>query len=281
MEQGRRVRFGLFLPPFGPFAEDRALVELARRAEHAGWDGIFLWDHVLPEEDGFRVADPWVLLGAMAAVTERVLLGTMVTPLARRRPWVVARQLATLNRISSGRVILGVGLGVDRDFVAFGEDPDLRRRSEKVDEALAVMQQIWTGAPFNHSGRHFSVGVPLSSPPDEVRAPIWVASVGMNEGPLRRAAKHDGIFPLSPDSRHLSLESLSRIVERLRQLGAPLGRDFDIVLRGNASPAWPEPQRQPLASLAAAGMTWWLETLIHHDPIDLSMKVVDEGPPVL
>ncbi len=275
------LRFGLFLPPFGPFAEPTAAVEVARRAERAGWDGVFLWDHVLPEDDGFAVADPWVMLGAMAAVTDRVLLGTMVTPLARRRPWVVARQAATLNRLSSGRAVLGVGLGVPADFEAFGEDADTKRRAEMVDEALEIIGCLWSGEPFSFAGRHYRVEVPLSTPPEEKRVPVWVASVGGNPGPLRRAARHDGIFPLAAGRRDISPEDLSDIARRLEQFGAAVGNGFEIVLRGNASPAWPEQPQRPLKALADAGMTWWLETLMHFDPLDLSLKVVDAGPPKL
>jgi alkanesulfonate monooxygenase SsuD/methylene tetrahydromethanopterin reductase-like flavin-dependent oxidoreductase (luciferase family) len=274
------LRFGLFLPPFGPFAEPKAAVEVARRAELAGWDGVFLWDHLLPEGGAFAVADPWVMLGAMAAVTERVLLGTMVTPLARRRPWVIARQVATLNRLSSGRAVLGVGLGVRPDFEAFGEDADTKRRAEMVDEALEIIERLWSGEAFTFAGRHYRVDVPLSTP-EEKRVPVWVANVGGRAGSLKRAARHDGIFPLAAGQRDISPEDLSDMAKRLEELGATVGNGFDIVLRGNASAAWPEQLQQPLKALAAAGMTWWLETLMHFDPLELSLRVVDAGPPKL
>jgi alkanesulfonate monooxygenase SsuD/methylene tetrahydromethanopterin reductase-like flavin-dependent oxidoreductase (luciferase family) len=130
------LRFGLYLPPFGPLADPGSLVDLARRAEIAGWDGVFLWEHVVAG-DQFAVADPWVSLGAMASATDRVLLGTMVSPLPRRRPWVLARQAGTVSRLSNGRCVLGVGLGADDhgDFSRFGEEPNLAVRASMTDES--------------------------------------------------------------------------------------------------------------------------------------------------
>ena len=275
------VRFGLFLPPFGPFADAAAVPEIAKRAEEAGWDGVFLWDHVLPEGGAYRVADPWVLLGAAAAVSHTVLLGTLVTPLARRRPWVVARQAATLNRLSGGRAVLGVGLGVPQDFEAFGESTDAKRRAEMVDEGLIIIERVWSGEPFTFEGRHYRVSVPVATPPEERRVPIWVANVGASPGSLRRAARHGGVFPLARGYQDVSPAALSDLVKRLAELGASVGGGFEVVLRGNASAAWPDPKRQPLGALADAGMTWWLECLMHFDPLDLSLRIVDAGPPVL
>jgi hypothetical protein len=106
------LRFGLFFPPFAGLAEPGRVVELARAAERSGWDGFFLWDHILALP-GMAVADPWVTMAAVAQSTARMRLGMLVTPLARRRPWVLARQTATLDRLSGGRLVVGVGLGDD------------------------------------------------------------------------------------------------------------------------------------------------------------------------
>lgn len=115
------LRYGVYLPPMGPLGAPGALVDLAVRAEAAGWDGVFLWDHVLT--DFPPIADTWTTLAAIAGATQRILLGPMVTPLPRRRPWVVARQASTVNRLSAGRLVFGAGLGVD-------ETGDLSRRGE-------------------------------------------------------------------------------------------------------------------------------------------------------
>jgi alkanesulfonate monooxygenase SsuD/methylene tetrahydromethanopterin reductase-like flavin-dependent oxidoreductase (luciferase family) len=100
-------------------AEPSRVVELAKSAEAAGWDGFFLWDHILAVP-GMPVADSWITMAAVAQATARMRLGMLVTPLARRRPWVVAREAATLDRLSKGRLVVGVGLGDDgwREFHA-------------------------------------------------------------------------------------------------------------------------------------------------------------------
>jgi alkanesulfonate monooxygenase SsuD/methylene tetrahydromethanopterin reductase-like flavin-dependent oxidoreductase (luciferase family) len=139
------VRYGIFLPPFDELADARVLAELAVRAEDGGWDGFFLWDHVLYRPPVSGLADPWIAPAAIATVTERLLLGPLVTPLARRRPWIVARQAATLDRLSKGRFVLGVGLGLDHgggELSRFGEELDDHRRAEMLDEALELTGQL-------------------------------------------------------------------------------------------------------------------------------------------
>lgn len=143
-------------------AEPAALVDLAVTAERAGWDGVFLWDHVAYAEDvGLPLVDPWVVLGAIAQATTRVRLGTMVTPIARRRPWRVAQEVTTLDHLSGGRAVLGVGLGwPDReDFANFGEPDDHVERAAMLDEGLEVIDALWSGAHVDHLGDHFDVVV--------------------------------------------------------------------------------------------------------------------------
>src|SRR2546426_11988216 len=139
------MRFGLFVPPFGPFADVGVLAELAATAERFGWDGFFLWDHILGPED-VPVADPWVALSAVACATGRLRLGPLVTPLARRRPWVVARQAVTLDRLSGGRLVLGVGLGGDawKELSGFGEAVEDQHRGRILDEALTIVTALWS-----------------------------------------------------------------------------------------------------------------------------------------
>jgi alkanesulfonate monooxygenase SsuD/methylene tetrahydromethanopterin reductase-like flavin-dependent oxidoreductase (luciferase family) len=266
------VRHGLYLPPFGPLGEPRDLVELARRAEAAGWDGVFLWDHVT----GARapIADTWSTLAAMTQVTERLLLGPMVTPLPRRRPWVVARQAATVSRLSGGRLVLGVGSGADEtgDFSGFGEETDRRRRSAKLDEGLELVRRMWAGEEIRHEGEHYRVSLDATEP-EPHPLPVWIASSTGHRRVLERAARAEGIFP-NPEH--------TPAPDDIRELTArtPRDRPYEIVVRGNASPAWDEPNPHDLGALAAAGMTWWLESLFWLDSLDLSMKVVDAGPPL-
>jgi alkanesulfonate monooxygenase SsuD/methylene tetrahydromethanopterin reductase-like flavin-dependent oxidoreductase (luciferase family) len=272
-----QLRHGVYLPPFGPFGDPAALVDLAVRAEAAGWDGVFLWDHLVT--DAMPIVDPWTTLGAIAQATSRIQLGTMVTPLARRRPWVVARHAATLSRLSGGRCILGTGLGSDEsgDFSRFGEPADVRTRAARYDEGLDVVRTMWTGRAYEHGGPHYYIRLEATAP-EPHRIPIWVGSSTNNPRVVERAARYDGIFP-NPQDHRVVPDELAGIVAAVRRTGLAEGRPFDVAVAGNASHAWEEPVEVDLDGLARAGMTWWMESLIHFDPLDLSLKIVDAGPP--
>ncbi|WP_416968724.1 LLM class flavin-dependent oxidoreductase [Streptomyces sp. 4F14] len=272
-----KLRFGVYLPPFGPFGDPNVLVELAVRAEAAGWDGVFLWDHVVSAT--MPIADPWTTLAAIAQATETLLLGPAVTPLARRRPWTVARHASTVSRLSRGRLVVGTGVGVDEsgDFSGFGEPADLATRASMLTEGLGLMRAMWGGEAIEHAGPHYRVNLPATEP-EPYRIPVWMASSTDHPRVIRRAAGCDGIFP-NPEDHELTPEDVAGIRRALRRAGLPAGRPYDIAVRGNASPAWEEDKDVDLAGLAEAGATWWLESLIHFDPLELSMRVVDAGPP--
>lgn len=168
------------MPNFGDFAHPGHLLDLARRAEAAGWEGFFLWDHVYAGDWAGPVIDPWVTLGAVAQVTERIALGTMVTPLPRRRPTTLARQTVTLDHLSGGRLVLGVGIGwpPDLDFANLGDSGDNRVRAAQLDEGLKVLTGLWSGERFSFSGEHYRVTDARFVPPpvQQPRIPIWVGS---------------------------------------------------------------------------------------------------------
>src|ERR687891_984906 len=188
-------------------------------AEECGWHGVFVWDHVRWREPIKQVADPWITLTAIATATERVMLGPMVTPLARRRPAKVARETATLDRLSGGRLILGVGLGGDRfagEFSKTGEQLDDRVRGEMLDEALEILIAAWSGEPVNHRGKHYLVdGVEfLPRPVQQPRVPIWTAGFRGNVKPLRRAARCDVLFPVGLEN----VDQFAQAVASVRDL---------------------------------------------------------------
>jgi alkanesulfonate monooxygenase SsuD/methylene tetrahydromethanopterin reductase-like flavin-dependent oxidoreductase (luciferase family) len=274
---GGDVRYGVYLPPFGPFGDPAALVGLAVRAEAAGWDGVFVWDHLV--SGAMPIADPWTTLAAIAQVTTRVLLGPMVTPLARRRPWVVARHASTVSRLSGGRLILGAGLGSDEsgDFSRFGEPASPRARSAMLDEGIEILRALWSGESCHHDGAQYQVTLEPSAP-EPYPIPIWAASTAAHPRVIRRAAACEGIFP-NPPGLALAPDQLAGILAAVHRAGVPAGRVFDVAVAGNASPAWPEPATVDLRELAQAGMTWWMESLIHFDPLELSLEIVDAGPP--
>src|SRR5256714_13234027 len=157
------MRYGVTLPPFYEWSDPRTVVEMAREADAAGWDGFFLWDHVTwdPAWGGTPpIADPWLCLAGAAVATSRVLLGPMVTPLPRRRPHKVAREVVTLDHLSGGRAVLGIGLGTDFDYVAFGEP--VGDRGARLAEALGVLTSLLPGETADFEGRHYRVHSPPS-----------------------------------------------------------------------------------------------------------------------
>lgn len=240
------MRYGLSIPPF---TDPASLLDWAGRAESAGWDGVFLWDHV--QWDG-RVAplDPWVVLGAMASHTERVRLGTLVTPLSRRRPQVVAKQLVTLDHLSNGRAVLGVGLGEppDKDFADLGEEAEPRTRAAMLDEALVVVDALLKG-PVSHHGAHYDVEAHFAPlPVQRPRPPIWVAGVLPNRRPLARALRWDGIVPIGP-SGYCTPDELAAYLS----LGShPVPDGWDVVAKWRAG--------IPAQEYAAAGVTWLISS---------------------
>jgi alkanesulfonate monooxygenase SsuD/methylene tetrahydromethanopterin reductase-like flavin-dependent oxidoreductase (luciferase family) len=270
------VRSGLFLPLFDPLADPAVVARLSAEAEAAGWHGVFVWDNLRFQEPVVDVADPWITLAAMAVATERIRLGPMVTPLARRRPVKVARETATLDRLSGGRLTLGVGLGSDQfasEYSMTGEEVDDRRRASMLDEALQILAAAWSGEPVHHHGEHYTVrGMTfLPRPVQRPGPPVWVAGYYGKTRPMRRAARHQGFFPLGLDHA----EHLGEIVRNLTTLRSEAGTDpaelYDVVV---ALPPGDDP-----APYAAAGATWWLvEFPWDALSVDQVRAVIRDGP---
>jgi alkanesulfonate monooxygenase SsuD/methylene tetrahydromethanopterin reductase-like flavin-dependent oxidoreductase (luciferase family) len=225
---------GIYVAPFDELSDPRRLAELAASAEERGWDGFFVWDHVAYRAPTKAVADPWVALSACASATERIRLGPLVTPLSRRRVQKVARETATLDRLSDGRLVLGVGLGSERngELEPFGEVVDPRERARLLDSGLERLASLWDGE-FKPT--------PVQRP----RIPVWVAGRWPNRAPLRRAARWDGFFPIELDGPDALRAAVAELGE-LRDDGDP----FDVVVSNHAG--------TDLDPWVEAGATWCL-----------------------
>ena len=263
------MRYGICLANMGTYADARVAVDVARAAEERGWDGLFVWDHLAFVWDG-PAADPWVTLAAIAATTSRIRLGTAVTPVARRRPHVLAHQVATLDVLSDGRVIFAAGLGgVASEFTKFGESADPHERAALLDEGLDVLRALWSGDEVNHRGPHYTVdGVTLSPAPVQQPLPIWI---GGNRAPsLRRAARWDGWCADSADPTGMTLspDDVARAIQ-----GTGRSEDFDVAVIGRSDRASP-------SAYAEAGATWWLESIHDRRGSYTEMtSIIAAGPP--
>lgn len=279
------LRYGLEIPNGGECGDPHIFADLVHLAEEAGWDGIFLEDYICyysaPDAPTY---DPWVALAAMALRTERIRLGTMVTPLSRRRPWKLARELVTLDHLSDGRMILGVGLGdpQDKGFTHFGAMTDAKTRAELLDESLEILPGLWSGRPFSYRGKHYSVDEVtfLPGPVQSPRIPIWVGGSAQRKGVVRRAGRWDGIVPYKlPDTgdwRDMTptdVRALKASIDQQRTTSLP----FDIAIGGRSRRDDWEQERALIRSLAEAGATWWMAA----DPaadVDAMRVAIGRGP---
>jgi alkanesulfonate monooxygenase SsuD/methylene tetrahydromethanopterin reductase-like flavin-dependent oxidoreductase (luciferase family) len=261
------MKHGVHIPNVGSFGSAQVVAELAATAEDAGWDGVFVWDHVVRRERDVDVVDPWVALTAAAVATDNVTLGPLITPLPRRRPWNVAKAAVSLDHLSGGRFVLGVGTGTHKgpEFAAFGEETDLRVRGDMLDEAVEVVRAVWSGAPVHFDGAHYRIeGVrflPTTLRPAGI--PIWAATESIQGRAVRRAATLDGVVPI--EIRPADLPQLIDAVGRERVEGGTF--DITVVSQGNDVDDW-----------AAAGATWWLRELDWGLPLADAIAVVERGP---
>jgi alkanesulfonate monooxygenase SsuD/methylene tetrahydromethanopterin reductase-like flavin-dependent oxidoreductase (luciferase family) len=264
------VKFGVHVTNLGTYSDPRAVVRLAEATESSGWDALFVWDHLAFVWDT-PSADPWVTLAAVATSTERILVGTGVTPVARRRPHVLAHEIATLATLSSDRFVFGAGLGgVEHEFGAFGEPMEARERAAMLDEGLDVIKALLAGERVSYEGLHYRVDeVALHTAPER-GVPIWIG--GRSTRALERAARFDGWFAASCDERRMTMSpnDVRAAVERI-------GREppFDVAVEGYSEPG----EHELYEAYARAGVTWWFEEL--HDrrgDADAMLARVEAGP---
>lgn len=293
------MRCGIYLPNFGAWGDARAVAETAREAEAAGWDGVFLWDHV---DRDFRtdVVDPWVALAAAAMATRTVKLGALVTPIARRRPWKLARETVSLDRLSDGRLVFGAGLGsaggARAEWAAFGEEMDPGRRARMLDEGLDVLVALWSGEPVSADGDCFRVATDgfRPTPLQQPRIPVWIAGGWPARRPFRRAARWDGAFPLfgwrgaAGDHLDAARDCIAFLREERGRNALPW-EGFDVVHLSAPTPG-DDPARgaEIAAPFAEAGVTWWLERITPDEfgaewagpwPGEAMNERVRQGPP--
>jgi alkanesulfonate monooxygenase SsuD/methylene tetrahydromethanopterin reductase-like flavin-dependent oxidoreductase (luciferase family) len=288
-EEERLMQYGLTLPNVGMYGDARTLSDLASLAEEAGWDGVFVWDTIHFQADENAVCDPWIALAAIAMRTERINIGTMVAAPTRRRPWKMARETVTLDHLSHGRFILGVGAGdgSDRGFTHFGDESDVRKRARLLDESLEILQGLWSGQPFSYSGEyyHFAEITFLPPPVQTPRIPIWIGGSWPRSGPMSRAARFDGVnaFTKRPDGTFgdltpAEIHELKRFMDEHHTSPAP----FDIVTGGHVFAAVHDEQaRATLSAYAAAGATWCLENIWPQRDVHSVRAAIRKGPPQL
>ncbi len=255
------MKFGLSVPPFGDYANPRKLAAMAREAEQAGWDGFFIWDHLIFDPTFHPIVDIWVGLAAMAMTTTHLRIGPMVTPLARRRPWKLARETVSVDQLSNGRLIFGVGLGepAQWDFGFFNEETDAKIRAKKLDEGLAILQGLWSARPFSFSGEHYQLQEVTfrPAPVQQPRIPIWVGGNWDKQRPQERAARWDGYYPLRWGDA-LTVENWRSMMAAVNIHHANPSAPFDWI-HGGALPDEPHQAVEIVQPYAEVGVTWWVE----------------------
>ena len=263
------MRHAIHVPLFGTLADPRVIVDIACAAEQAGWDGLFVWDHVLsPVAGDWDIANPWITLAAAATATGRIRLGPMVTPLPRRRVINLARESVTLDRLSSGRLILGLGTGRDvwREYSAFGDDGDPRRLAQALDEGTSALIELWAGKTVTHRGQIVVDGVRISPGPlQQPRIPVWFGTNRTDGGPIGRAARYDGVFPLGMDTT-----GIARIADTVRSARGNLD-GFDIAVAAGPDADFDR--------LSAAGATWAVREFWPGDSPEKILQTVTRDAP--
>jgi len=272
------MKYGFVLPR----GDARTAANLAHTAEAAGWDGFFVWEPVWG-------IDAWVCLTAAAMITERICLGTMLTPLSRMRPWKLASETATLDNLSGGRVILAVGLGaIDTGFVEFGEVTDRKKRAELLDEGLDILTGLWRGQPFNYAGKHYQVKETkfyLPPPPvQKPRIPIWVVGAWPRKKSMQRVLRYDGLLPAKMNAEGRFEELTPADIQVMRTYineNRTETTPFDVIMEGK-TPGNDRPKAvETVRKWAEVGVTWWLEAMWDDPDTEHNLTRIQQGPPRL
>jgi hypothetical protein len=269
------IKLGIIITAGDP----RLSADLAALAEERGWDGVFTWDAIAI--GSIEAYDPWVVMAAMAIRTERVRLGAIVTPPARRRPWKLAREAMTLDRLSNGRLILPVGLGAldDAAFANVGEPTLVRTRAERLDESLAILEGLWSGKPYAFDGRHYRFGEMtfLPTPIQRPRIPIWVVGAWPHERSMRRTLRWDGVY-----AQVEGVDGIRAVADWAEREwpAATRNRPWDVVAEGRTPTDDPAGAAATIAGYEAAGATWWIESDWESMSVEAVRARIEAGPPL-
>jgi alkanesulfonate monooxygenase SsuD/methylene tetrahydromethanopterin reductase-like flavin-dependent oxidoreductase (luciferase family) len=261
------VKFGIVFPGGTP----RQIVDLAVAAEAAGWDGVFCFE-------GIYHYDPWTTLGAVAVRTEKVKLGTMLTPAPRRRPWKLAAECVTLDRLSSGRTVLSVGIGAFGPGLGDpGEERDAAARAERLDETIDLLRAMWSGEPVVHKGKYYDVDLPAGPKPvQKPSIPIWCVGIWPRIKSMQRVLRCDGIIPqLAGDDGRALLPEAVAWVRASRSSGL---KRFDVIAAGTTSATSSTKAAAMVRPWAEAGATWWIEEHWGGTPAKVRRRI-EAGPP--
>ncbi len=274
------MKFGFVLP----YGDARTAADFAYEAEEAGWDGFFVWEPVWGIE-------AWVSLTAAAMRTERIRLGTMITPVSRMRPWELASKTATFDNLSKGRVILAVGLGaVDTGFESFGEVTDRRTRAELLDEGLDIVTGLWRGQPFSYDGKHYHLKptafAPPPSPVQKPRIPIWVVGAWPRMKSMQRVLRYDGLLPNAMTAKGKHRKATPKDIQAMKVFvdGKRKAKTvFDIIVEGTTPGDNPKKASAIVRKWAKAGATWWIEAMWgaprNAKGLKAILKRIKQGPP--
>jgi hypothetical protein len=277
------MQYGFIIPN----GDIQTAPDLAAEAEAAGWDGVFIPDCISIDTEGFPPGpgyDPWIVLAVMAVRTKHVRLGTMLSPISRRRPWKLARETVTLDHLSNGRLILPVGLGAAKDDAGFykvGEAMDLKTRAKLLDESLDILTGLWSGQRFSYSGEHYHIQDMMLLPPpvQSPRIPIWVVGAWPYKKSMQRVLHWDGILPQKTDGTAMTpadIQAIKAFVDEHRTLKTP----FDIALDAETPGNDHERAISIVRPWAEAGVTWWLESMWQsHITLDDIRTRIKQGPP--
>lgn len=279
------MNFGINLSTFNDFADPNLLADIGQEIEEAGWESVFLWDHLMhKKERQSKIVSPWIALSAIATRTSRIKIGTYVSPLPRYQPWEFAKLTASLDLLSNGRLILGLGLGSPADeYTAFGKEYNTRILAEMMDEGLVIIQKLWIGEPFTFHGKHYQLeeAFLLPRPVQYPRVPILLGGFWPRKKPFIRAAKFDGIVPITKKyPQPISTEELRDLLTFINQYRTS-SEPFQVTISGSL-PTDPEQRDRLILGLTNAGATRWIE---HCTPwtgsIQNLLEKIRRGPPTI